>query len=86
MSLEVAPATFPKNPQEADESGTWANGITVKRTTTGYTWTVAVSAGDGTPEAFARALAQAKAVDAELAADYGTERGADTDRPAKRRR
>lgn len=49
----------------------WGNGVTIKRTTSGYSWTVAVASASDELEAMRQAVATAQRVDAELAAHYG---------------
>jgi hypothetical protein len=56
---------------ETDTTTEWANGVTVKRTTSGYTWTIAVAAESSGLEAMRTAAATARRVDEELTAAYG---------------
>jgi hypothetical protein len=61
---------------ETDTTTEWANGVTVKRTTSGYTWTIAVAAESRELEAMRTAAATASKVDEELTAVYGPPREA----------
>jgi hypothetical protein len=54
-----------------DTTTAWANGITVKRTTSGYSWTIAVAADNSDLEALRAATATARRIDAELTDVYG---------------
>jgi hypothetical protein len=51
--------------------GAWENGITLKRTRDGYSWTIAVAAAGDSLEALQAARATAEAIDRELAERYG---------------
>jgi hypothetical protein len=54
-----------------DTAPAWANGVTLKRTSTGYSWTVSVAAATDELEALRQAIATARQIDDDLAAVYG---------------
>jgi hypothetical protein len=58
----------------------WANGVTLKRTRDGYSWTISVGAPTDDLEALRAAVATARQLDAELTDVYGPPR-----EPARRR-
>lgn len=66
------PDTIPGPVPPADEPSTWANGVTLKRTRDGYTWTIAIASDDNTPKAMQRAIDIAKAADSHLTTVYGS--------------
>jgi hypothetical protein len=62
-----------------DTTSAWGNGITLKRTTSGYSWTISVAAASDEVEAMRQAVATARQIDAELTEVYGPPR--ETGRP-----
>lgn len=61
-----------------DTTAGWANGVTLKRTNAGYSWTIAVASSSDELDAMRAAAATARRIDDELTATYGPprERGA----------
>jgi hypothetical protein len=57
--------------QHVAEAPAWANGVTLKRTRDGYTWSVAVAADAHDLAALRAAVETARQIDAELTAAYG---------------
>ena len=53
------------------EAPAWANGVTIKRTRDGYSWTVSVAAQSGVLAAMRAAVETARRIDEELTAVYG---------------
>lgn len=57
--------------QQDTPNGAWANGITIKRTRDGYTWTVAVAATGSTETEIQEALSTATRIEEQIVAKYG---------------
>ncbi len=57
-----------------DESG-WSNGVTLKKTRDGYTWSIAVAATDNTPAALREAANTARELDRLLHGLYPSKPG-----------
>lgn len=55
---------------EHDGSNGWANGVTIKRTRDGYTWSIAVAANSNSPGDLREAAERAADLDAQLAERY----------------
>jgi hypothetical protein len=70
-------------PEHADAEAPlgWANGVTIKRTRDGYSWSIAVAADSNDLGAMGDAIATAVHIDGELTAIYGPPKGA---RPRQR--
>lgn len=56
---------------QQDVETPWTNGITLKKTRDGYTWTISVAADGNTPEDMQQALDLAATFDARLRVKYG---------------
>ena len=50
---------------ESTENG-WQNGLTLKKTRDGYSWTIAIAARDGSIEAFKEVIDRVQELDAEM--------------------
>lgn len=59
--------------QTQDTESLWSNGITLKKTRDGYSWTIAIAATDSSDEAMAEAMEKIAKLDKRLRELYGTE-------------
>lgn len=54
-----------------NDVGAWQNGVTLKKTRDGHSWTIAVAAAEDSLEALQAARSTAETIDRELAERYG---------------
>ena len=65
------PVNGETSPITGEEHTTWSNGITLKKTRDGYSWTISIAPTDQTFEAMEIALNKTIALDEKLRALYG---------------
>jgi hypothetical protein len=58
------------------DSNPWSNGVTIKKTRDGYSWTVGVAAENNSVDALRAAASKARQIEAELQAAYPAAVGA----------
>jgi hypothetical protein len=64
------PEKKPEATSDTTETGAWGNGLTLKRTRDGYSWTISVAARSASIEDVRQAVEAAKEIDDELTSRY----------------